>query len=115
MHSQVLVRVNAYCDAGIAQLVVALSELPGVVTLDSCECFGATGEALVSFTYGETWQELASMLQRISSGLAAPGLPCGYRLRMEWVGSNDRPRAEIVCRPEHVADVAGGIRALALT
>ena len=37
MHHEVPVKVTAWVDEGIAPLVLALNELPGVQTLDSCQ------------------------------------------------------------------------------
>ena len=44
-HEQVLVKVNAEVDRGVAPLILALARWPGVCTVDSCE--GALGEASV--------------------------------------------------------------------
>ena len=57
MHEQVAVKVNGFCDRGIQSLVLALNEIDGVVTLDSCER-GVYGEAYVFFTLGNVdWTE----------------------------------------------------------
>lgn len=54
-HAQVPVKVNAMVDEGIAQLVEALSAVPGLVTLESCQ--GGNGrDAYVIFRLGN-WQE----------------------------------------------------------
>ena len=110
-HEQVMIRINALCDRGIAPLVGALNEIDGVITVDSCEN-GAWG-AYVFFHYGEDWRDLATLLQEISSLLSDPGLPCGYSLQLEWLGSNNRPRALISLEPEHMALVAEGIGSIA--
>jgi len=104
MHEQVNIKVNARCDKDIASLVEVLNEIEGCITLDSCQ-EGVLGEAYVFFTYGNTWQELALLLQAMSSELSKISLDCGYLLRLEWLGSNERPRAQIVLPPEHVATV----------
>ena len=106
-----MVRVNAPCDEGVAPLVEALAEIKGLVTVDSCED-GPWG-AHVFFTYGEGWQDLAALLQAMSTALSAPPLPCGYSFSMEWQGSNDRPRAQVALSPEHVACLADGVRRVA--
>ena len=106
-HRQVWLKVNAQCDEGIAQVVSALNEIKGVLTVDSCQD-GAWG-AYVFFSYGDTWQELASLLQELSTGLSDLGLPVGFTLSMEWLGSNDRPRARLSMKPEHAVYVASGI------
>ncbi len=112
MHEQVAIKVNGFCDEGIRPLVSALNEIDGVVTLDSCEC-GVDGEAYVFFEYGETWKEVASLLQAMSTGLSRRLVDSGHTLRLEWSGSNERPRAQIVVEPQHVATLAGHLQSLA--
>ena len=112
MHEQVAIKVNGFCDEGIRPLVSALNEIDGGVTLDSCEC-GVDGEAYVFFEYGETWKEVASLLQAMSTGLSRRFVGSGHTLRLEWSGSNERPRAQIVVEPQHVATLAGHLQSLA--
>lgn len=112
-HEQVPIKVNAECDRGIAPLVSALNEIDGLITLDSCQ-EALAGESWVFFTYGDGWQSLSPLLQEISSGLGRANLCCGCTLRLEWVGSNERPRAQILVRPEHVGIVAAAIRQLSI-
>ncbi len=112
MHEQVAVKVNGFCDRGIQPLVLALNEIDGVVTLDSCQQ-GVYGEAYVFFTFGQTWQELASLLQAVSSALSERRVGCGYTLRLEWFGSNEWPRAQMVVEPQHVATLAHHLKSLA--
>ena len=107
-HRQVTVKVNAQCDEGIAPLVEALSGIDGVITLDSCEN-GAWG-AYVFFTYRDTWQQLAALLQELSSQLSTEHLPVGYSFSMEWLGNNDKPRAQLNLESEHIGFMADGIR-----
>jgi hypothetical protein len=47
-HREIPVQVTAWVDEGIADLVVALNAVPGVITLDSCQ-EGPDGLARVSF------------------------------------------------------------------
>lgn len=112
MHEQVAVKVNGFCDKGIQPLVLALNEIDGIVTLDSSER-GVREEAFVSFEYGETWQALASLLQAMSTGLSTRLVGCVYTLRLEWSGSNERPRAQIGVEPQHVATLAAHLQSLA--
>ena len=49
-HKQVLIKVNAECDEHIAELVSALNEIKGIITLDSCQQ-GVYREAYVLFTF----------------------------------------------------------------
>ena len=61
MHEQTWVKVNAPVDKGIAPLIEALSQFPGVRTLDSCE--GTAGSAWVCFDCGEEdWKRLSEFV-----------------------------------------------------
>ena len=51
-HHEVTVKVNAWVDEGIADLVAALSEVEGLVTLESCQGEPARRNAFVMFRFG---------------------------------------------------------------
>jgi hypothetical protein len=115
-HEQVAVKVNAFVDRDVAPLIEALNAVDGVVTLDSCQG-AAVGDGLQSVVYfhlgpdgGEDWHALAELVGQIAARLRALDLCCGFAARLEWLGSNDRPRAQLIVQPEHVADVAAGLR-----
>lgn len=108
-HKQVKIKVNAECDEGIVPVVTALNELGGLITLDSCQ-HGVYGEAFVFFTYGTTWQELGCLVNELASCFRENGVCCECVLRLEWVGSNDCPRAKLVCDIGHVGNIADIIR-----
>ncbi len=106
-HKQVEVKVNAPVDEGIAPLVEALSSIDGLITIESCQ--GGKEEAFVDFLYGETWQELGAVAERLASMLRPLDLCCGYSVIIEWFGSNDRPRGRLLTQPEHVAEIANAV------
>ena len=108
-HKAIQVKVNAWIDQGVAPLVVSLNEIEGVVTLDSCQ-EGAFGRAFCFFTYGHRWRDLGDLLQEMSTLLSNPGLPFGYSMLLEWLGSNEIPRAQVLVDPEHADLLADGIR-----
>lgn len=59
-HREVAVKVNAYVDEGIADLVSALSEVPGLVTMESCQ--GGDGQdAYVHFRMSD-WRQLGQFI-----------------------------------------------------
>ena len=111
-HTQVPVKVNALADEEIAPLVEALSAIGGLVTIESCQS-SAEGQAFVYFAYGQTWQELGEMADRLASMLRPLELCCGYSVMIEWFGSNDQPRAQLLTKPEHVAEIAAAIQSAA--
>jgi hypothetical protein len=105
MHEQISIKVNAECDKEIAPLILALNEIQGLITLDSCQQ-GVYGEAYVFFTYGTNWQQTGYLMNELSLHLREKGVCCECVLRLEWVGSNDRPRAKLVCDTGHVGGIA---------
>jgi hypothetical protein len=68
-HKEVSVKVNALADEGVAELVSALSEIDGLVTLESCQ--GGEGQdAFVHFRLGG-WKESGQLLfERILPALS---------------------------------------------
>lgn len=97
-HKQILVKVNAECDEQIAPLVLALNSIEGIFTVESCQEW-KTCEAIVWFTYGTygrySFQEVAQLLQTISTLLSEQQLAHGCRMRLEWLGNCDQPRVEL--------------------
>ena len=60
-HQEVPVKVNAWVDAGIADLVSALSEIDGLVTLESRQGDAARRNAFVMFRFG-SWRDCGELL-----------------------------------------------------
>jgi len=60
MHKETPVKVNAFVDEGIASLIEALSSVPSLVTLESCQ--GGDGrDAFVIFRLG-SWRDAGAFL-----------------------------------------------------
>jgi hypothetical protein len=94
----------------LAHRGIIASTIDGVVTLDSCEFNAMFREASVYFKYGTHWQDLADLVARLACVLRTLNLCCGCSVSVEWLGSNDQPRALLLVKPEHVADVAAAIK-----
>jgi hypothetical protein len=60
-HREVPVKVNAWVDMGIADLVTALSAIEGLVTLESCQGNPDGSDAFVVFRYGD-WKQCGDLL-----------------------------------------------------
>jgi hypothetical protein len=60
-HREVPINVNAWVDEGIAELVSALSEVDGLITLESCQGDVGGREAYVIFRYGD-WKQCGELL-----------------------------------------------------
>ena len=58
-HAETWVRVNVPVDVGIAPLVAALSKIPTLETIESCE--GNPGPAFVFFRFGD-WRQSGAFL-----------------------------------------------------
>ena len=115
MHKQKPIKVNARCDEEIADLVLALNEIIGLETLDSCQDAGIGLGAHVYFQFGNTWKELATVLQAISDTIGYPGIGIAYTLSVEWSSSNNRPRGLITVASKDVVAMANAIRVVAVT
>jgi hypothetical protein len=100
-----MIKVNAECDKEVAPLVAALNEVRNLITLDSCQA-GVYGEAYVFFSYGVSWQDTGFLVNELAECLRECGVCCECIIRLEWVGSNDRPRAKLVCDTGHVGSIA---------
>ena len=110
-HRQVLIKVNAKCDEGIAPLVATLNEINGLITLDSCER-GILGESYVFFTWGKNWRELGHLLEVFYEILTGARLDEYCSLRIEWCDKREWPRALMVMPNKYVAILAEDIRRL---
>jgi len=60
-HREMPVKVNAWVDAGIADLVTALSEIDGLVTVESCQGDAGRRNAFVIFRFG-SWRDCGELL-----------------------------------------------------
>ena len=60
-HEQVWVKVNTQVDRGVAELIEALSEIPHLMTVESCQTNGDS--AWVCFVCGQNdWRPLAHLV-----------------------------------------------------
>lgn len=59
-HKEVEVKVNALVDEGVADLIVALSTVPGLVTMESCQ--GGNGQDAYVFFHMQDWQQIGDLL-----------------------------------------------------
>ncbi|MCL5987083.1 MAG: hypothetical protein M1371_11070 [Actinobacteria bacterium] len=100
-HKQVMIKVNAECDEGIAPVVLALNEINGVITLESCQQ-GRDGEALVYFMYGKNWLDIGYLTHELAACFRENGICCECMLRLEWLGSNDQPHAKMIFDIEYM-------------
>jgi len=110
-HREIPIQVTAWVDEGVADLVVALNAIPGILTLDSCQ-EGPDGRARVTFCTHER-----AMLREAMDHLGAiiHGQPWQEHVAlMLWAGRDDeRPVADITCRPQWVTPLARVVRASA--
>ena len=81
-HRKVLVKVNAWVDEGIADLVSALSEIEGLATLESCQGDIGSRDAFVIFRYGN-WQKCGELLFGRMLPRMSPDLRADVSLRLQ--------------------------------
>jgi len=117
-HPTVVVKVNAPVDRGIAPLVMALSELPELLTIDSCQ--GGNGlPAYVylrysgQFIYRGADEDELRVFSRLAKALAAKCQDGGlYALCLEWC-SGDAPLGHLKCAPKDVPRLAKLVHSVA--
>jgi hypothetical protein len=116
-HEQVWAKVNAPVDRGVADLVAALSEFPGLETVESCEG-GADRPAWICFRYGRYWQAAEPWRETAEFvlGHLAPQL---YDRVGDSATITLRPRgdgdaiADLTVRPEAKVEVQAALIAIA--
>lgn len=109
-HREVPVKVNAWVDEGIADLVSALSEIDGLQTIESCQGEPAARNAFVIFRLGD-WKDCGEFLfERI---LAAMGDDLRADVSLSLVGYDlGNCLGRISLPPEAVAQVASVVRSV---
>lgn len=106
-HREVSVKITAWVDEGIAPLVLALNEHPGVTTLDSCQ--GDPGERPASVFFclrGET----VAFVERLAAALVPFADRCDYTLTAEWRAGQTEPTFRLVCPADHADLLAAAVR-----
>lgn len=112
-HTEVPVKVTAWVDRGVADLVTALNQLPGLLTLDSCE-EDENGDAHVFFTARGDSSSLFSAATAISRALRDAD-DCQSVVAVEWWYGADTPTGRLRCRPVDVPFVAERLLSYART
>ena len=93
-HKPVSVKVNAFVDEGIAEVVRVLNEIKMVSTFSSC--VGVNGDyAHIYFTYGcpysKGWLKTARFSSRLAKLLSTNNECYDCDVLMEWTGDKDSP------------------------
>lgn len=109
MHREVPVKVTAWVDEGVADLVLALNEIPGIQTLDSCQEDAGHGLASVMFCTRDE-AELYTTVSRLA-GVIGCGPRGGVTLSLWWGGDDAPAIADLRCPPDRLSAVAGALRA----
>ena len=111
-HKQVQVRINARVDEGVAGLVSALSALPWIETVDSCE--GERGRddwpASVCFSCGDWRRASVFVHSRLAPALARLGV--GESVRM-YDNGDGNPLVEVRFPAEATPEVTSAVSHLA--
>ena len=81
-HREVPVKVNAWVDEGIADLVAALSEIDGLLTLESCQGDAGERDGFVIFRYGD-WHQCGKFLFGKLLPAMSPDLRAAVSLKLQ--------------------------------
>jgi hypothetical protein len=109
LHKQVPVKVTAFVDEGIAEVVKALNDIDGISTFSSCE--GRVGKeyAHVYFDSGEyslnRWQRLARLSAKLAKILSANEI-YDATVSLEWAGDKEAPFIAIKFEPQQSLQIA---------
>lgn len=110
-HRSVIVHVNAPVDEGIAPLVMALSEIDGVVTMESCQGHEGQRDAFVVF-HMDGWRDCGEFLfERLLTAMSAD-LRSDVSLRLEAYDTQFA-RAWITLNPGAIEPLSECVRRLA--
>ena len=109
-HHQIEIEIDGQkteVDAGVAPLVLALSELPELYTASSCECDDSDGLAWVDFNpeEGHDRADLADLLDALQRRLRDSAAR-GY-FTMHWgLPGDDCPIGELRCDPQSIGKLS---------
>jgi hypothetical protein len=92
-HREVPVKVNAWVDEGVVPLLEALTAMPTIITLDSCE--DEDGKMRVSFAAHGGSESLIQAVKGMAHKLS--GLDSSAVLSLEWSFGGNRPSAHLRC------------------
>ena len=109
VHSEVLIKVNAWVDKRIAPIVEALNAFSIVETFSSCQ-----GDGHIYFNVRGEPRELFSFIEDLANALTTEigNNCCAFKLRLEWLGSNPAHGALYVT-DEALDSVACGLMKIA--
>lgn len=108
IHEQVMVKVNAPVDRGVASLVEALSSIPNLITSESCEG-DSSKEAFVSFHVDGDWRALAQFVHDFSKAVSSRVADIWYSLSVEWYAGGERPLAYVRVPHQHIEKLSEAI------
>jgi hypothetical protein len=111
-HKEVEVKVNALVDEGVADLVGALSEVPGLVTLESCQ--GGAGQDAYVFFRMVDWRQIGEFLFDRLLPAMSPDLRSVVALRVQAYDTR-LARGSITFDPHAIGLLVDCIRSLAAT
>lgn len=113
-HAEIPVKVNALVDRGVAPLVAAISEFPGLLTLDSCEG-EADGTAYCYVSHQGPVTEFVRVLGDIAAYARQKLGGCcdEYKITLEWLPGDEAPMAKIASQQAYIDLLADALTELA--
>jgi hypothetical protein len=107
-HAETFVKVNAAVDCGVAELVSALSDIDGLVTIESCEGQPGRAKAFVIFRFRD-WRKCGEFLFVHLLNAMDDGLKADVAVSIDAYGI-DNSLGRISASPEVVGQVASAVR-----
>lgn len=108
LHREVPVKVNALVDEGIADLVKAMSEIDGLVTLESCQGDSGVRNAFVIFRFGD-WKQSGELLFNQLLPAMSPDLRSAVSLQLQAYDT-DTALGTISVEPAAIPELSAAIR-----
>jgi hypothetical protein len=113
-HREILIKINAWVDEGIAPLVETLNRIDGVLTLESCQG-DPEHEAQIDLYYGQFARTSPAQLATFADAIATALIKGGShrsRVAVEWLGGN-MPRILLSMPTEDISLVTSALVPLA--
>jgi hypothetical protein len=114
-HQEVLVKVNAKVDRGIAPLVEAINSIPDAFTVSSCEGDEAHEPYVAFFIADGDWRSVGKVIERLTAELGnnnrVNDIP--FKLSIEWYAGGATPTGYVRVPRQHVSALSTSIKSIA--
>ena len=106
-HPQTWVHVNAQVDEAVAEVVSTLNELPGLMTVQSCQ--GGDGKPAYIYFYFGDWEQVCRFVFTKLGPAVREAAGEEPMISVE-VFNDSPPMAKLTFDPEATSSIASGVR-----